>query len=189
MDDQSYGPRAGFLAPFDASVATETAEVNPIDERQVQRIIVMCWADFLHVVDHLVINQILAIHLDLDCFYRFEHDREIIFGSLVWRWQFTVLMQVACCPDVVTDGGVPDVASLGGLTSDQGDGVAGEEVISCLDILFREAGILTEIDVLGPTYRMICPGLVNMLLLTFIGSTDFFSNMASIVCEIMAALG
>ena len=60
-------------------------------------------------------------------------------------------MEVACCPDVVADGGVPSIVSLDGLSSDQGDSVAYEEVISCLDVLVRKAGILAKIDLLGPT--------------------------------------
>ena len=63
-----------FLAPFDASIATETAEVNPINECRVQQINVICWADFLQMVDHLVIDHVTAIHLDLELFDRLEDD-------------------------------------------------------------------------------------------------------------------
>ena len=59
-------------------------------------------------------------------------------------------MEVACCSNVVTDGGVSDAVTLDGLTSDEGDSIAGEEIIPCLYILLCDAGVLAETDLLGP---------------------------------------
>ena len=63
-----------LLTPFDASIATETAKVNSIDERRVQQINMMCWADFLHVVNQLVVDHVTVIHLDFELFDRLEHN-------------------------------------------------------------------------------------------------------------------
>ena len=52
-------------------------------------------------------------------------------------------MEVACCSDVITDGGVSDVAMLDGLTSDERESIAGKEIIPCLYILLCEAGVLS----------------------------------------------
>ena len=85
-----------LLAPFDASIATETAEVNPVDECRVQRILVVCWADLLEMVDHLVIDHVTAIYLGLILFDCLEDDRDIVFWGLIRRGQLVVSMEVAC---------------------------------------------------------------------------------------------
>ena len=43
-----------------------------------------------------------------------------------------------------------DVATLDGLTSDEGYSIAGKEVVPCLYILLCKAGVLAEDDLLGP---------------------------------------
>ena len=103
------------------------------------------------MVDHLVIDHVPAIHLDFELLDRLEDDRDVIFGSLVWRGQLAISMEVACRTDVVADGGVSDVTTLDGLTSDEGDSIASEEIVPCLDILLSEAGIHEGIDSLGPS--------------------------------------
>ena len=107
-----------LLAPFDASIATETTEVDPVDECRVQRILVMCWADLLKMVDHLVIDHVTVIHLGFILFDCLEDDRNIVFWGLIRRWQLAVSMEVACRSEVVFDGGMLDVAPEDGLTSD-----------------------------------------------------------------------
>ena len=58
-----------------------------------------------------------------------------------------------------------------------------------LGYLGEKAGVLAKINLLGPTKGMFCPVLISMMLSTSIGSTNFFSIMAPIMCEIKAALG
>jgi hypothetical protein len=140
-----------LLAPLDASITTKPAKVDPIDECRPQRINVICWADFLEMVDHLVVDHVPAIHLDFILLDRLEDDRDVILGGLVWRGQPAISVEVARRTDVVADGGMTDVATLDGLTSDEGDSIASEEIVPCLDILPSEARIHEGIDNRGPS--------------------------------------
>ena len=64
--------------------------------------------------------------------------------------------------DITVDSGVFYLPLEDCLSSNEGDRKTSDEIISCLDIIFWEAGIVNEANTCSPTYEMICPGLLSM---------------------------
>ena len=70
------------------------------------------------MVHHLVVDRVARIWLDFDFFDCHQHDLEVIPGRIIWQGHFSVSMEVACCPNIVVGGGMPDIALLDDLYSD-----------------------------------------------------------------------
>ena len=109
------------------------------------------WDGFFHLVNHLVVNHVAPIWLDFVFFDRLELNRDVILGCIIRRGQLSVSMKVACCIDIVANGGVPDALASDGFSADEGDGVTCQEVVAGLDVLVRQARVLVESDLLDPT--------------------------------------
>ena len=84
---------------------------------------------------------------------------------------------------------MPNGASLNCLAFDQGNCIACHQIVAGLLVLKWQAWVLIQLDLVGPFYEMIRPGLFSTALFAVTGSTNFFCNMASIMCEISSALG
>ena len=103
------------------------------------------------MVNHLVVDHVPPIRLDFVFFDRLEHNRDVILGCIIRQGQLSVSMKVACCLDIVANGGVPDALASDGFSADEGDGITCQEVVAGLDVLVRQARVLVESDLLDPT--------------------------------------
>lgn len=141
------------------------------------------------MVNHLVVNHFSPIRHGLIFLECLQDDVNVVHGCVHGRRQLSICVQCNCSIYVVPHGCVADCTALDCVPFDKGDSKTCQEVISGLQVLVWEAGILVEFDPLYPFQEMICPGSLSILLFTAIGSTYFFCDMVSIRCEMSSALG
>ena len=94
------------------------------------------------------ISAIRLFFVLLDCF---EDDRDVVNVRVVWGGKLTVSVQTHRRVNIILDGGVPDLAALGGFALNEGNGEAGDKVVPCLQTVVRQAWVLAQFNSLGPS--------------------------------------
>ena len=102
-------------------------------------------------MDHFIIYHVLAVGfllVFLDCL----EDNVNIIGLCMMRGrELAIDMQFHRRLDIPVDGGVFDLPLEDCLSSNEGDSKTSDEIISCLDIVLWEAGIVDETNTFSPT--------------------------------------
>ena len=80
------------LAPFNATVAKETAQVDPVDQGGIQRVWVKICSEGIHVMDHLIINHVTPFGFLLKFLDYFEDYVYIIISGMIWGWSLAVYL-------------------------------------------------------------------------------------------------
>ena len=98
---------------------------------------------------HLIMDHLTPVLDGLILLDGLEYDGDVIVWSPIRRREPPISVQLASCINIVANSGVSDVLPFDGLTTDQGNPKAGNQIIPGLDVMVGQDWILVQLDGFG----------------------------------------